>query len=180
MWCSYGWVYHARSKETGRRYAIKQFKAGRVSELYAYMRCVLGTHAGVNACCVHVQDMHSVARAACMQEGDGVSVTAIREIMLLRELKHENVVGLEVRSVCTLTGHGHAERCIYGSPGPAAGALNHSSRHERHGNTCTVSATKSRCSSLATHCKSPLRAATAPNSAPVLAAADESLIVRGS
>uniref|UniRef100_A0A7S0RU18 Cyclin-dependent kinase 8 n=1 Tax=Chlamydomonas leiostraca TaxID=1034604 RepID=A0A7S0RU18_9CHLO len=54
---TYGWVYHARSKENGRRYAIKQFKQGR--------------------------------------EGDGVSPTAIREIMLLRELKHDNVVSLE-------------------------------------------------------------------------------------
>jgi hypothetical protein len=29
------------------------------------------------------------------QEGDGISVTAIREIMLLRELKHPNIVKLE-------------------------------------------------------------------------------------
>jgi cyclin-dependent kinase 8/11 len=29
-----------------------------------------------------------------MQEGDGVSVTAIREVLLLRELNHDNIVGL--------------------------------------------------------------------------------------
>ena len=29
------------------------------------------------------------------QEGDGISVTAIREIMLLRELRHPNIVSLE-------------------------------------------------------------------------------------
>mmetsp|Transcript_25620 Transcript_25620/g.55802 ORF Transcript_25620/g.55802 Transcript_25620/m.55802 type:complete len:460 (+) Transcript_25620:120-1499(+) len=54
---TYGWVYHARSKETGGRFAVKQFKGGR--------------------------------------EGDGVSPTAIREIMLLRELKHPNIVHLD-------------------------------------------------------------------------------------
>lgn len=54
---TYGWVYHAHSKETGGRYAIKQFKGGR--------------------------------------EGDGVSPTAIREIMLLREMRHPNIVKLE-------------------------------------------------------------------------------------
>ncbi|KXZ45461.1 CDKE1 protein [Gonium pectorale] len=54
---TYGLVYHARSKETGGRYAIKQFKGGR--------------------------------------EGDGVSPTAIREIMLLREMGHPNIVKLE-------------------------------------------------------------------------------------
>jgi serine/threonine protein kinase len=27
---TYGWVYHARSKDNGNRYAIKQFKSGRV------------------------------------------------------------------------------------------------------------------------------------------------------
>ncbi|KAG2444028.1 hypothetical protein HYH02_009227 [Chlamydomonas schloesseri] len=54
---TYGLVYHARSKETGGRYAIKQFKGGR--------------------------------------EGDGVSPTAIREIMLLREMRHPNIVKLE-------------------------------------------------------------------------------------
>ncbi|EFJ41427.1 cyclin dependent kinase [Volvox carteri f. nagariensis] len=54
---TYGLVYHARSKETGGRYAIKQFKSGR--------------------------------------EGDGVSPTAIREIMLLREMSHPNIVKLE-------------------------------------------------------------------------------------
>lgn len=35
-----------------------------------------------------------------LQEGDGVSVTAIREIMLLRELKHLNIVNLEAVHVC--------------------------------------------------------------------------------
>ncbi len=30
-----------------------------------------------------------------MQEGDGISPTAIREIMLLRELKHDNIVHLD-------------------------------------------------------------------------------------
>ncbi|KAG2500382.1 hypothetical protein HYH03_001955 [Edaphochlamys debaryana] len=54
---TYGLVYHARSKETGGRYAVKQFKGGR--------------------------------------EGDGVSPTAIREIMLLREMSHPNIVKLE-------------------------------------------------------------------------------------
>lgn len=29
------------------------------------------------------------------QEGDGISPTAIREIMLLRELSHENIVRLD-------------------------------------------------------------------------------------
>jgi hypothetical protein len=53
----YGHVYHARSKATGKRVAIKQFKAGR--------------------------------------DGDGLSHTAIREIMLLRELSHENIVRLD-------------------------------------------------------------------------------------
>jgi len=30
-----------------------------------------------------------------LQEGDGISPTAIREIMLLRELKHDNIVHLD-------------------------------------------------------------------------------------
>jgi cyclin-dependent kinase 8/11 len=54
---TYGWVYHARSKDTGFRFALKQFKGGR--------------------------------------EGEGLSPTAIREIMLLRELNHENIVRLD-------------------------------------------------------------------------------------
>mmetsp|Transcript_33156 Transcript_33156/g.98697 ORF Transcript_33156/g.98697 Transcript_33156/m.98697 type:complete len:438 (+) Transcript_33156:148-1461(+) len=54
---TYGLVYHARSKESGGRFALKQFKSQR--------------------------------------EGEGVSPTAIREIMLLRELTHENIVRLD-------------------------------------------------------------------------------------
>ncbi|KAG1659780.1 hypothetical protein FOA52_015881 [Chlamydomonas sp. UWO 241] len=54
---TYGLVYHARSKENGGRFALKQFKSQR--------------------------------------EGEGVSPTAIREIMLLRELNHENIVRLD-------------------------------------------------------------------------------------
>ena len=42
-----------------------------------------------------------------LQEGDGVSITAIREIMLLRELRHPNIVSLEAvhvsRKVCSFT-----------------------------------------------------------------------------
>lgn len=30
----------------------------------------------------------------CLQEGDGISPTAIREILLLRELDHEHIVKL--------------------------------------------------------------------------------------
>jgi hypothetical protein len=33
-------------------------------------------------------------RAWCLQEGDGISPTAIREILLLRELDHEHIVKL--------------------------------------------------------------------------------------
>ncbi len=31
----------------------------------------------------------------CFQEADGISITAIREIMLLKELRHENIVRLD-------------------------------------------------------------------------------------
>ncbi|MEW5302446.1 MAG: hypothetical protein WDW36_005232 [Sanguina aurantia] len=54
---TFGLVFHARSKEDGGRFAVKQFKSGR--------------------------------------EGDGISITAIREIMLLRYLSHANIVRLE-------------------------------------------------------------------------------------
>ncbi|KAL6754075.1 kinase-like domain-containing protein [Haematococcus lacustris] len=54
---TYGWVYLAHNKETGRALAIKKIKEGR--------------------------------------EGDGISCTAIREVMLLRELCHESIVRLE-------------------------------------------------------------------------------------
>ena len=38
--------------------------------------------------------------AAGVQEGDGVSPTAIREIMLLRELRHDNIVRLDSVHIC--------------------------------------------------------------------------------
>ena len=45
-----------------------------------------------------------------MQEGDGVSPTAIREIMLLRELRHDNIVRLESVHICRQARLGHAPR----------------------------------------------------------------------
>ena len=36
----------------------------------------------------------------CLQEGDGISPTAIREIMLLRELRNPHIVHLDSVHIC--------------------------------------------------------------------------------
>lgn len=45
-----------------------------------------------------------------MQEGDGVSPTAIREIMLLREMRHPNIVKVRGRIWVRLCAYQHARR----------------------------------------------------------------------
>jgi hypothetical protein len=63
---------------------------------FAAYQYLLSLHAVVNA----------VVNAACLQEGDGISPTAIREILLLRELDHEHIVKLTAV---------HINRCVHQS-----------------------------------------------------------------
>lgn len=82
----FGVVYLARSRANrSRLLAVKTIKPGKVG----------------NAACVdHIRldpECLSVATNMCprnMQESDGVSPTAIRELMLL-ELKHEHIIHLD-------------------------------------------------------------------------------------
>lgn len=113
---TYGLVYLALARDGSRRlYAIKTFKTGRVRGAAALLGCVLGGHSCVRqprrgGCLLFVavprQDLEQaaspnaplIARATppspLPQEGDGISPTAIREIGLLRELDHPNIVAL--------------------------------------------------------------------------------------
>ena len=99
-----GWVYLANSKETRKRFALKHFKDGRVSPMWelpppsplhrSTPPCgglLPGCHAAVP---LNTLSMHACGDAP-FQEGEGISPTAIREIMLLRELSHDNIVHLD-------------------------------------------------------------------------------------
>ncbi len=89
---TYGVVYMAKTKDQHpRMLAIKTFKPGKVCTEPAFMilRCpALLQLTRILLCAVN-------SSLPDMQEGDGISPTAIREIMLLRELKHDNIVHLD-------------------------------------------------------------------------------------
>ena len=112
---TYGVVYLAYSRDSQRRLlAIKTFKPGKVQQLNPSHLHVTFTTAIVQLvdqarpltlgeCSYGICSTVKVASA--VQEGDGISPTAIREIMLLKELRHKNIVSLEAVHFSRKVGH---------------------------------------------------------------------------
>ena len=89
-------MYKATSRTTGRQVAVKDY---RDSERFVSFILLLSVLA------ILYQFFHVVIYFVA-KEGEGISQTAVREVALLRELRHENIVklaGVYVDPVCVFS-----------------------------------------------------------------------------
>ena len=113
---TYGEVYQARTREAvPRLLAIKTFKPGKVGyachgakqQLQETPKIPTKSKSAAQTKCAEAPDelvgftvVVSRFSMPYLQEGEGVSPTAIREIMLLRELNNPHIVSLEATLIC--------------------------------------------------------------------------------